>query len=427
MNRLRSVVSSNFIRGVGVLASGTLLAQALPVVVTPLLARIYSPVEMGQFALFTAFLGVAMPLGSLQFSKAIVSAENKEDAKILFSLSMLLIPLTSIVLIGLFAALIRFDQLGFGELSLFVLVPAAISLLAHGAFTTYRYWTLRIGEFRVISGATVWQGVLRATAQVVLGLLRLGEYGMMFADSLARGAGVNQLRRSSIEVSWKTLTQHSWSGIIRVAGLYRRFPLISSPSILINTLALSAPVPLIALWFSTEESGQFSVAYRLMAAPMAVVGAAVGDVFHNQLAELARSKPQAARRLFLRVASVLSIGSLVLGLTVLAIPSSFWSVVLGDQWSQAGRLIVALVPWIMAQFVVAPVSQVVPVYQRHNIKLIYDVVGLVVVTLSLWMGHFYDWSLLQTILVLSCGQLISYGAYFVLLYISIPPSSKPKE
>ena len=81
MNRFVHMVQNNtFVRNVAVLATGTALGQALIVVASPILSRLYDPTAFGTLAVIIAISSPLTQIGTLQYTSAIVLARRLEDA-----------------------------------------------------------------------------------------------------------------------------------------------------------------------------------------------------------------------------------------------------------------------------------------------------------------------------------------------------------
>jgi len=89
--------------------------------------------------------------------------------------------------------------------------------------------------------------------------------------------------------------------------------------------------------------------------------------------------------------------------------------VFGTAWAEAGVLAGLMAPWALARLVVVPLSRVVLVFNRQELKLLYDVCSLVVVVVVLSVGIKRASSLPTTIAWLSLTQTALCGFYFLLL------------
>ena len=87
---------SEFSRNVLTLMTGTTIAQAIPITISPILTRIYTPEDFGVFALFVAIVGFIAVIASGRYEQAIMLPKYDKYAINIFTLSLILICLTSI-------------------------------------------------------------------------------------------------------------------------------------------------------------------------------------------------------------------------------------------------------------------------------------------------------------------------------------------
>ncbi|MGQ9623675.1 MAG: lipopolysaccharide biosynthesis protein, partial [Candidatus Caldatribacteriaceae bacterium] len=69
-----------FGRSVLLLAGGTALGQAVTVLVSPILTRLYSPEDFGVFGVYASLLGIVAVIASLRYEYAIPLPEEDETA-----------------------------------------------------------------------------------------------------------------------------------------------------------------------------------------------------------------------------------------------------------------------------------------------------------------------------------------------------------
>ena len=129
-DRATSRFGGPFARKVAVVASGTIGAQFLVVVSTPLITRLYSPADMGVLALYIAFLTVSLSFASMRYELAIPLPGSETDSLALIVLCFVLLTAVCALNAGL-------------------LVLAGESLLQRlNAPELYRYgWILPVGLF----------------------------------------------------------------------------------------------------------------------------------------------------------------------------------------------------------------------------------------------------------------------------------------
>src|SRR5262249_19454721 len=146
-----------FAANVAVLSGGASLGHCFTLAAAPTLTRMYLPHDIGQLALFNAFLTVAASAMALQYDAAIVSAPDQEKAAHLTKLSMLLTIPGSIAAGLLLYAMVRYSFLGFSALPGYAPGLMILAIFFSGLFSVLRYWSIRKEQFGVVSGAVVFQ------------------------------------------------------------------------------------------------------------------------------------------------------------------------------------------------------------------------------------------------------------------------------
>jgi O-antigen/teichoic acid export membrane protein len=415
--RGRQILATDFLRGVGLIAGGAVIAQVLPVLLTPLLTRLYAPEDMAHLGLYTSYLSFCANASTLGFSLAIVSGRSERESGMLTAAALLAVVPTSVLFSAGLSSLIYFDVVGFGALPQWVAIPMWLSLTLTGVFFSLRYWLIRAGSYARISQATVTQSVGRMLTQVLLGVIGRGWTGLVAGEVVGRASGLIRMWKSA-----EPSLSKAWHGVSRAelwqtATIFKKFPLLTAPSAMLNSLSLVLPVPLFAAYFGLFEAGQFAVAHRVLALPLSLIGASVADVFHGRLSIVSREAPERAFRLFRLVA----IGLLLVGILPLLIVGiageRIFPWLLGDQWMLAGLIASAIVPWTLMEFVVGPLSRVVLVYRGQEFKLIYDILAIISVVGCIIYGATNDLSMIETSRLLAWSQTAVFGVYFLLLVV----------
>ena len=85
----RSTSESSFIKDVIKITSGTALGQAVVVLFSPILTRLYSPGDFGVFAVYASLLGVITVIGSMRYELAIPLPSDDQTAANVLVLALL--------------------------------------------------------------------------------------------------------------------------------------------------------------------------------------------------------------------------------------------------------------------------------------------------------------------------------------------------
>ena len=95
------ILKSEFNRNVLILMTGTTIAQATPIMITPILTRLYTPEDFGFFAIYQAITVIFTVIVNGRYEIAIVSSQKDEDAINLFVLGFIISSIISLILLFL--------------------------------------------------------------------------------------------------------------------------------------------------------------------------------------------------------------------------------------------------------------------------------------------------------------------------------------
>lgn len=359
---------------VTVLASGTVAGQALGVLASPVLSRLYSPEAFGAFGVLLAIVSLAGVGLSLRYDAAIPLPEDEPSAQ-----ALLVLALGLAAGFGLAGGIVAFlVGSAIGALPLALLLTLALAppaLMLTGVQQALTFWATRTEAFAANARATVAQSAIQTAAQLGLGVAGAGAFGLGVGYVLGRAAGGMVLFAalgSGARAGLRSVTRQR----IRVAARdYRRFPLVALWSALVNAGSLQGPVLTMAWLFSIEVVGWFLLTMRVLQLPLSVIGSAVGQVFYARASRAQGDELASTTRSAFRSLAVLGVGPMLL----LAVGGERgFGLVFGDAWRDAGSYAQVLAPWLLLVFVTSPLSTLVYVLSRQREELAFQVALLVV-------------------------------------------------
>ena len=404
-------------RQVMTLVTGTGLAQLIPLAVSPLLTRLYTPHDFGVFALYASLLAVLAVLGSARYELALMLPKDDTDALALVALAMAIVLAASAVVLAavlLFqAGLARWlDSPALGPW--LFLVP--VSMLLTGLVNTLTVWANRTSSYRQISISRVLQSASAAAVAVALGwgLSRGSEAGV----GLVVGAVVGQALAGA-SLAWPfwrrwgaRLQGVGWQPMRAQALRFREFPAINMPHALLDALQGSAVVALIAALFGPTLLGFHALAQRVVRTPMATLGSAVAQVFQKRAADALHAGGD-TRRLVDAVLRRLGAAAVAV-LPLLWFAPELFAFVFGAAWREAGVYAQILTPWLLLNFMLSPLSQLPLLLGRQARALAYGVAYQLAMVGPLAVAWLMALSLRQALLLQSVAAsvvLVAYGGW----------------
>ena len=88
-------MKSDFSRNVVTLVTGTAVAQAIPLALSPILTRLYTPDDFGILAIYMSIASLGTVVVSLKYDLAIIIPEKDEDSANITILSIVVSFLTN--------------------------------------------------------------------------------------------------------------------------------------------------------------------------------------------------------------------------------------------------------------------------------------------------------------------------------------------
>ncbi|HOY73393.1 MAG TPA: oligosaccharide flippase family protein, partial [Tenuifilaceae bacterium] len=80
---------SEILQNASILVSGTILAQAIPILLQPFLRRYFSPHDFGVYSVYSSLIGILLVISSFRYEQAIVLPKRNRDASVLVTSSIL--------------------------------------------------------------------------------------------------------------------------------------------------------------------------------------------------------------------------------------------------------------------------------------------------------------------------------------------------
>ena len=373
--KLARLRQSGLIRSITLLVGGTAFAQALMVLVLPILTRLYSPQDFSVLAVYASLLGIISVAACLRLDIAIPMPEADGDAANLLALALgfcLLVSVAAALPILLAPAAIARLLHQPGLRAYLWLLP--IGVLLAGTYSALQYWATRKKIFGVIAKTRMTQAIGAAGTQLGMGWLGLAPSGLLVGQAISSGAGVVGLGRRVLTVDRAALDDVSLPNMRRLFREYDRFPKYSTFEALANTGGIQLPVILIAALAIGPEAGFLMLGMRVIQVPMNLIGNAISQVYLAHAPEEYRAGTLGKFTAGI-LGGLMKTGVGPLLFAALVAPQAF-ALIFGEKWQRAGVLVAWMTPWFVAQLMSSPVSMVMHVRNRQRGMMILTIAGL---------------------------------------------------
>jgi lipopolysaccharide exporter len=413
-NRLKK--NASYIGDVLKLASGTAFAQALAILITPIITRLYNPDAFGLMALFISIGDILAVIACLRYEPAIMLPKKDEEAANLLGLCLALATIISILITAVVWLIPH-------QISSWLNVPKLVSYLwlvplyvfINGAFVALNYWNSRTGKFGQLSIAKIAKSISSLSIQVAAGFAGYATGGWLIGAVLAGSTAATLMLGGQIWRANGRLLKESlnWQCMIKGFKRYHDFPLYYSWAELLNSVSVALPTFLLATYFSSTIVGYYALAIMVLEVPIALICSASGQVFF-QRASLAKSAGNLApmvERTFLYLGKIGIYPFLALPL----IGKDFFVFIFGASWAEAGIYSEILAIWICLIFFTTPITPLFAVLEKQKYYLLFNILLIFTRAITLIVGGQLGNARIALALFSAAGFLIwSYICFWLL-------------
>lgn len=388
--------------------TGTALAQALPIAVSPILTRLYSPEEFGRFALYMAIAMLASVLVTGRYELAILLPRHDKDALHIAALAM---ALSTVISAMLLLVVFFFSQpiasfLGDSALAPWLYwVPASTLLL--GMYQSLNYWSNRKGQYKRMAISRTMQSGSAALAQLGGGYAGSGAVGLMGGQITGQVLATSVLARLIWREDKGLIRTLSPLRCMALAKKYIKFPKYLIVAHGFNTASGQMPVLLLSTLFNSAAAGFFTLTQRVIAAPMSLIANALGDVFRQEASQAYNHQGE-CKAIYQRTFKQLLFISVLPFATFGIVAPTLFAWFFGEQWKVAGEYAQILMPMALLQFITSPLSAMYIIAEKQKIDLLWQMSLLVLVVTAFFVGEYFKSEKMA---------LAMFSAFYCLMYI----------
>jgi len=395
------------------LISGNGFAQAVKVLLSPVISRLFLPEFFGITQNFSSIANILAVISSMRYDQSIMLPKAEKKAAVQLNISVLFLLVTTPIFTFLIW-LLREEiarLLNSPDLSPYLmLVP--IQVIAISLFNIFNQWNSRKRKYfrfsisKVVNEVTAdgmtagfgFAGLAGGSTMIIsrisgqllsaisLGLLVIKEDGKLFFDSLR------------------------WQEIKAGIKEYRKFPQFNIWSSLLSTLSLYFPGIILSAYFSPTIAGYFSIWQNVLRMPIALIGNSIGQVFFQRGAKtyhegrFAATVEETMKRLI--------IFGLFPMLVVMVIGKELFTTAFGSEWTQAGVYSQILSIWTLLVFIVQPLNKITSIIEKNEMSVVLNIAKIVTGAASLIIGGMAD-NILLGLWLFSITGVLSYGIFIL--------------
>lgn len=360
-----SLQKGSFLHSVLTITSGTVIAQAITVLASPVITRLYTPEDMGILASFTAITSVLGVMAAGSYNQAVVLPKSNKESNAVavagISISVLFGVLLTVICILFHDSIISLLKLESVNIGWFYTIGLFVSLI--GIDTVLNQVALRNQHFKVLASTQVTQQIGTNGIKIVYGLFKSGSGGLFFATLFGNIVRIVRLSVTEVKSFFVPENKPDIADIKYAVRRYKKFPLVTTWSSLMNSASVQLPVILFASLFSPAVAGYYSLSHRILSLPMSLIGGSVGNVFLERAAKVKDDKDELSRITLQIYKRLLLIGAISMSF-VTFYGDLLFPFIFGNEWTEAGKYAQWMAIGIIFQLSISPLTAIFPVLEK---------------------------------------------------------------
>lgn len=405
----RSDMARNFLT----LLTGTTIAQVIPVLISPLVTRLYTPDDLGLFGIYFSILSVTAVAATARYELAVVLPEKEADAQQVVGASLFSAVLVSLVLLlVVWFGEDRWVEMLDSERIRPWLYTAPLITFVVGVYQTFNYWLIRKKEFKHSAANRIGQKFSESGLNLGLGAANVGG-GLILGDILGRVTMTAMALYRSLQTGF-AFGNVTWLGVKQQMRKYWEYPVSNLIPATVTAGSQNLPVFIISAFFDLQVVGFFNLTRQLLLAPISLISRNISQVL---LEQFSTNKKEGKPILPLLNKLVMILGGIAIIITVflmLTAPTIFaW--VFGGEWAVSGHYAQILVISFSLRFMVSPLAIMFPAIGKITVSSVWQVFYLLLMV-SLYFVAAAGYSIVELLVTYAILESIAYVIYLAIIY-----------
>lgn len=405
-----------FTKNILTLMTGNTIALAIPIAITPILTRIYSPEDFGILAIFMAITAIVGSISGATYEQAIVLQKKDNEAINVLALSIGIVVTISFIV---FIIILLFNYqivsiLGNDRIKkLLYFLP--VSILFSGLFNTFNLYNVRKKNFKTISISQVSKFISLGIIQIGIGLLICGAEGLVLGQTIAPFVASVILFKKIVKNDNYKNAIIKLNDLKKLAIKYKKFPFFLLPSIFLEIANVNLINILVSSFFSITTLGFFSITERVLTIPSRIIGQSIKQVYYQKASE-EYNDFGSTYKIFITTLKNIVIVIIPIFIFIFFVIEPLFAFVFGEEWRIAGSYAKILIPFFLIRFIYTPLSSTLNIHQKQQYGLFMNLIVLLSTFLIFYFGHIKNIEFIIVLKIFSLILSIEYSVFILLNY-----------
>jgi O-antigen/teichoic acid export membrane protein len=394
---LKGEFTNNFLK----LSFGNLVAQILPILISPILTRIYSVEELGGIGLFTSLVLFFGSISALRYEQAIVITTDKKE-KELISLSSILIVIIVSILYCIIALAVdtQIDGIPFS------LALGTLPILFIGVSNIGHYINIKEKNFGNSARANVIKSSSNSLLQLGLGVAKIGLIGLIISNIISTATF------AAVMLRHKKFPAISFLKVKQILIKYKEFPMFSFPGTLLSNFTNYALIFTIGFIYNSQIVGYYYLVSRILGIPSNFIGSAISNVIYERFSTL-KSEKYIFKLFYKKVFILLILGSVVVFSLMMLFSVYLIVPIFGKDWMASSEIGIILIPLFFVRFIGSGISTIINIYSYQKWNLVFNGALVLVFGLSVSTAWYLKMNPFEFFKLYSAVMIVMYILFII--------------
>lgn len=382
-------------RSVFTVFTGTSVAQLITFVALPIITSMYSPATFGIYAEIISLGTILSVTFFLGLERAIPLVDDVDISAFLFGIIKtgfyMFIIISLLVLLYCYVV----NQENYERVFLLLLVVISTALINLSNYLTvwkqrFKFDALtKIGQTSVLSLGQITFGAFLPT---FITLTVVDAFSKILSAFLIFITIFREMPKKCVKLidfrEFKSFYTH---------GLFS--------SILISCSA-GLPIIISGYYYGPEIAATLFLGFKIISVPLNLIGQSIGRVYFSEASRLIQS-PFLIKSMFDDNVKKLLLLFFCLVLPGVVCLYFFLPFILNEQWGEVSNYILILIPVMLAQFVVSPLSLTATIFKKQQFDVVYSIIRIILIIVPFYLMS-DDYDILETLAMMSVLSALSY-------------------
>ena len=396
--------TNSFYSDILTLIKGNTIAQTIPIIIAPILARIYNPENFADFGLYMSILAILTVFVTGKYELAIMLPKKDRNALNVFALSIIITIIASIITLLIvanpFFNLAEILSLKI-EKKLMILFPLSVLLI--GIFNSLYYLNNRKKQFNELAQTKVYRSISTAILNISLGMSGITSIGLIISNMIAQlFANINLFRHNMVLKS--VCSSVNVVTMKKMLFKYRKFPVFDLPANLFFNLYSSMLILYFSIFMTPTVAGMYFFVSRLLKTPASFFVTSFQDVFFQKISEDSNNIGFEVEKFSKQIFFYLCLPFF----SIIYLSYFYSDLLFGNQWTGLYKYFYCISLPIFISIINSPFAHVLKVLNKQEYSLMLHIGRFIILLTGLYLMSLWNFKLFEILIIFSLLESLYY-------------------